>query len=94
MNSLETINVASMEVGDVIKLYTSDKTQTLSSGGVIKMELQKVLILQLTSENIVKLTVKDSLLEKDKGSSTYMDINSLMALQRIITEMNVQIVNN
>lgn len=89
LDGLEKFNIANLEIGDVLKLYTTDKTQTLPSGGILKMENQRIMVMELVDETTAKVTVKDSLLE-DIGSTSLVNLDGMMALYKLIAELKVQ----
>jgi hypothetical protein len=92
MDSLENFNVASLPVGEVLKKSSTNSVPSLTNGAILKCESQKIIILELIDKKI-KLTVKDSLLDKIEAT-TELDINNSTELQKIIAEMNLQINNN
>lgn len=92
MDSLESFNIASLNVGEVLKKTLAGTTPSLANGAILKCESQKVIILELFGAKI-KLTVKDSLLNKIEAT-TEIDINNSTELQKCLAEMNLQINNN
>lgn len=83
------INIASMPIGSVIKVYL-DNEQKLANGVVLKLENNKVMILQLNKDkSIVNITIKDCILE-DIEFSTTVDRKYLITLYKAIREMYVQ----
>lgn len=92
MNSLERFNVASLNVGEVLRKTLAGAIPSLANGAILKCESQKIIILELVDKKI-KLTVKDSLLDKIEAT-TELDVNNSTELQKIIAEMNLQINNN
>ncbi|MBN1076078.1 hypothetical protein DVV91_17295 [Clostridium botulinum] len=89
MESIEMINIASMPIGSVIKVYL-DNEQKLANGVVLKLENNKVMILQLNKDkSIVNITIKDCILE-DIEFSTTVDRKYLITLYKAIREMYVQ----
>ncbi|MBY6838826.1 hypothetical protein [Clostridium botulinum] len=89
MESIEMINIASIPTGSVIKVYL-DNEQKLANGVVLKLENNKVMILQLNKDkSIVNITIKDCILE-DIEFSTTVDRKYLITLYKAIREMYVQ----
>ena len=83
------INIASMPIGSVIKVYL-DNEQKLANGVILKLENNKVMILKLNKEkSIVSITIKDCILE-DIEFSTTVDRKYLITLYKAIREMYVQ----
>lgn len=83
------INIASTPIGSVIKVYL-DNEQKLANGVVLKLENNKVMILQLNKDkSIVNITIKDCILE-DIEFSTTVDRKYLITLYKAIREMYVQ----
>lgn len=83
------INIASIPIGSVIKVYL-DNEQKLANGVVLKLENNKVMILQLNKDkSIVNITIKDCILE-DIEFSTTVDRKYLITLYKAIREMYVQ----
>jgi predicted transcriptional regulator len=89
LDGLEKFNIANLNTGDVIKLYSTDKSQTIANGGIIKMDDQKITLIELVDDTHAKVTVKDSLL-KDIGATSLLDFDGMNALYKLIAEIKAQ----
>lgn len=83
------INIASMPLGGVIKIYLDDE-QKVANGVVVKLENNKVMILKLNENKVsIEITIKDCVLE-DVEFSTTVDKKYLVALYKSLREMYIQ----
>lgn len=89
LESIEMINIASMSIGSIIKIYL-DNEQKSANGVILKLENDKVMILKLNKDkSIVSITIKDCILE-DVEFSTTVDRKYLITLYKAIREIYSQ----